>query len=136
MYTRIQKIPNNKSFFLFGPRGTGKTTWLKAKFPDALYLDLLKAEVYNDLLARPGLLAELIPDPKPDLVIVDEVQRVPELLNEVHRLIEERRIVFALTGSSTRKLKRGDADMLAGRALTLYLYPLTVEELGSDFSLG
>src|SRR3990170_1172279 len=135
MYTRILKPPKNKSFFLFGPRGTGKTTWLKQRFPDALYFDLLNAEIYNDFLARPNRLEAVIPKSSNKLVIIDEVQRVPELLSEAHRLIENRGTVFALTGSSARKLKRGGANLLAGRALTYFLYPLTAEELGQDFSL-
>lgn len=136
MYTRILKTPQNKSFFLFGPRGTGKTTWLKAQFPHALYFDLLNAETYNDLLARPHRLAQMIPEGWKDYVILDEVQRVPALLHEVHRLIEHRHLLFALTGSSARKLKRGEVNLLAGRALTSYLYPLTAQELGSDFSMA
>lgn len=135
MYTRILKPPQNKSFFLFGPRGTGKTTWLKAQFPRALYFDLLNAEVYNDLLARPHRLAQMIPESWKDWVVLDEVQRVPELLQEVHRLIESRRLFFVLTGSSARKLKRGEVNLLAGRALTSFMYPLTTQELGGDFSM-
>ncbi|OGL64449.1 ATPase [Candidatus Uhrbacteria bacterium RIFCSPLOWO2_01_FULL_47_24] len=135
MYSRILKPPQNKSFFLFGPRGTGKTTWLKTQFPKALYFDLLNAETYNDLLARPHRLAQMIPESWKDYVVLDEVQRVPALLHEVHRLIENRHLLFALTGSSTRKLKRGEINLLAGRALTSYLYPLTTQELGNDFSM-
>lgn len=135
MYTRILTPPKNKSFFLFGPRGTGKTTWLKAQFPKALYFDLLDAEVYNDFIARPNQLSRMIPEGWDDWVILDEVQRVPALLHEVHRLIEARQLSFALTGSSTRKLVRGEANLLAGRALTSFMYPLTAEELGDDFSL-
>lgn len=135
MYTRILKPPKNKSFFLFGPRGTGKTTWLKQQFPDALNFDLLNAETYNDFLARPNRLEAMIPRLWDKPVILDEVQRVPALLHEVHRLIENRGIVFALTGSSARKLKRSEANLLAGRALTYFLYPLTTEELGQDFTL-
>lgn len=135
MYTRILKPQKNKSFFLFGPRGTGKTTWQKKQFPDALYFDLLNSEIYNDLLARPNRLEAMIPKSWNKPVVLDEVQRVPVLLHEVHRLIENRGIVFALTGSSARKLKRGEANLLAGRALTYYLHPLTAEELGKDFNL-
>src|SRR3989338_2130594 len=134
MYTRILIPPKNKSFFLFGPRGTGKTTWLKAQFPRALYFDLLDSEIYNDFLARPSRLAERIPMPWNDIVVLDEVQRVPALLHEVHRLIESRGLVFALTGSSARKLKAKDVNLLAGRALTFTMYPLTAHELGKDFS--
>ena len=82
------KPPKDKSFFLFGPRGTGKTTWVKSILPKAIYLDLLEAEIFNDLLANPQRLENLIPKDFSDWVIIDEVQRIPELLNEVHRLIE------------------------------------------------
>lgn len=135
MYTRILEPPKQKSFFLFGPRGTGKTTWLKIRFPNALYFDLLDSEVYNDLLARPNRLAQMIPDSWKDWVIVDEVQRVSALLHEVHRLIETRHLTFALTGSSARKLKKKDVNLLAGRALTSFMYPLTASELREDFDL-
>lgn len=136
MYTRLLTPPPNKSFFLFGPRGTGKTTWLKAQFSNALFFDLLDSEIYNDLLARPYRLAQLIPEPWKELVVLDEVQRIPALLYEVHRLIETRRLKFALTGSSARKLARKDVNLLAGRALTLFMHPLTALELGKDFSLS
>lgn len=135
MYTRILKPTEYKSFFLFGPRGTGKTTWLRKNFPSALYLDLLNSEVYNDLLARPHRLAQMIPEQWSDWVVLDEVQRIPALLHEVHRLIETRHIRFALTGSSARKLRRGEVNLLAGRALTLFMHPLTAFELGADFNL-
>lgn len=135
MYTRILKPVKNKSFFLFGSRGTGKTTWLKKQFPDALYFDLLDSEIYNDFLARPSRLGQMIPDKYNDIVVVDEIQRVPALLYEVHRLIEERGLTFALTGSSARKLVNKDVNLLAGRALTTFMYPLTAAELGDDFSL-
>ncbi len=135
MYTRIIKPPKNKSFFLLGPRGTGKTTWLKKHFKQAVYLDLLESELYNDLLANPGRLESFIPQNFNDWIIIDEVQRVPALLNEVHRLIEKRKLKFVLTGSSARKLKQRDINLLAGRALTYHLYPLTLKELNSDFDL-
>lgn len=135
MYTRLLIPPKDKSFFLFGPRGTGKTTWLKKTFPNALYIDLLDSEIYNDLLARPHRLGALIPEYWKELVILDEVQRVSALLHEVHRLIETRGLKFALTGSSARTLARKDVNLLAGRALTSFLYPLTATELGADFSL-
>ncbi len=135
MYSRIIKHSANKSFFLFGPRGTGKTTWLKANFKNAIYLDLLDAELFNDLLARPDRLKKLIPPDFKDWVILDEVQRVPLLLHEVHRLIEENNFKFILTGSSARKLKHKDINLLAGRALTYQMYPLTALELKSDFNI-
>lgn len=135
MYSRLIKSPKNKSFFLFGPRGTGKTTWVKSTFTKAIYLDLLEAELFNDLLANPGRLENLIPKDFDDWVIIDEVQRVPELLNEVHRLIEKYKYKFILTGSSPRKLKRKGPNLLAGRALTYSLHPLTAMELSGDFNL-
>lgn len=135
MYSRLIKLPTQESFFLFGPRGTGKTTLIKSKFPKAVYLDLLEAEVYTDLLANPQRLGDYIPVGYKGFVIIDEVQRVPELLNEVHRLIESAGQRFILTGSSPRKLRKAGHNLLAGRALTYYLYPLTVSEAGDDFSL-
>lgn len=136
MYSRLIQVPQNKSFFLFGPRGTGKTTWVKVRFPQAVYLDLLEAELFNDLLANPQRLERLIPKDFRDWVIIDEVQRIPELLNEVHRLIEKNHYKFVLTGSSARKLKRKGPNLLAGRALTYRLHPLTAAELGNDFDLN
>lgn len=129
------KPPVNKSFFLFGPRGTGKTTWVKATFPQAAYLDLLKAELYNDLLANPGRLESFIPKNFKSWVVIDEVQRIPELLNEVHRLIESEKLKFILTGSSARKLRKKGQNLLGGRALTYFIHPLTTGELKNDFNL-
>lgn len=134
MYKRIIRPPQSKSFFLFGPRGTGKTTWLRTNFPKAVYLDLLEAELFNDLLARPERLETFIPPSFKDWVILDEVQRVPALLNEVHRLIENKKLKFILTGSSARKLKKQEINLLAGRALNYRLYPFTVAEIGNDFN--
>ncbi|MBM3243594.1 MAG: ATP-binding protein, partial [Candidatus Omnitrophica bacterium] len=135
MYSRLINPPKGKSFFLFGPRGTGKTTWVKAAFPKAVYVDLLESELFNNLLANPQRLENLIPEGFKDWVIIDEVQRVPELLNEVHRLIEKYKYKFILTGSNARKIKRKGQNLLAGRALTRYMHPLTVSELGKDFNL-
>jgi predicted AAA+ superfamily ATPase len=135
MYTRLIKSPDNKSFFLFGPRGTGKTTWVKSQFPKAIYLDLLEAELFNELLSNPGRLENLIPNNFNDWIIIDEIQRVPDLLHEVHREIEKYRYKFILTGSSARKLKRKGPDLLGGRALTYYMHPLTSKELADDFNL-
>lgn len=135
MYSRLIKPPKNKSFFLFGPRGTGKTTWVKSNFTKAIYLDLLEAELFNDLLANPQRLENFIPKDFNDWVVIDEVQRIPELLNEVHRLIEKNKYKFVLTGSSARKIRRKGVNLLAGRALSCHLYPLTAGELGKDFNL-
>ncbi|MBU8848545.1 MAG: AAA family ATPase [Desulfobacterales bacterium] len=135
MYSRILKIPEEKSFFLFGPRATGKTTWLKKVFPDGIYIDLLESELFHSLLASPERLAQLIPNQFHDWIIIDEIQRVPQLLNEVHRLIEQRHLKFVLTGSSARKLRSKGVNLLAGRALTRFMHPLTAAELENDFSL-
>ena len=137
MYTRTLEVPagGDESFFLFGPRGTGKTTWLKQRFPSALYLDLLDHRLYLDLLSRPHRLRELIPPRHDDWIVLDEVQRAPLVLNEVHRLIETERRRFILTGSSARSLRRRGVNLLAGRARILRLHPLTAVEAGVDFSL-
>ncbi|MBI5123971.1 MAG: ATP-binding protein [Candidatus Omnitrophica bacterium] len=135
MYSRLIQPPKDKSFFLFGPRGTGKTTWVKSNFTEALYLDLLEAELFNDLLANPQRLENFIPKNFNDWVIIDEIQRIPELLNEVHRLIEKQKYKFILTGSSARKIRRKGVNLLGGRALSHHLYPLTGPELGKDFKL-
>lgn len=136
MYSRIINPPKEKSFFLFGPRGTGKTTWVKSHFPKSLYLDLLEAEIYNDLLANPQRLENMIPKDFKNWIIIDEIQRVPELLNEVHRLIEKYKYTFILTGSIARKLRKKGHNLLGGRALTYSMYPLTALELGKDFDLN
>lgn len=135
MYKRSIQAPPRQSFFLFGPRGVGKTAWLHGQFPGALFFDLLDHQVYTRLLAAPERLGEQIPQNHKEWVVVDEIQRVPELLNEVHRLIESRKLRFALTGSSARKLRRRGVNLLAGRALTRYMHPLTALELGRDFDL-
>jgi predicted AAA+ superfamily ATPase len=135
VFTRIIIPPGNKSFFLFGPRGTGKSTWVREAFPGAAYIDLLESELYTELLASPGRLQGLLPADYKGWVVIDEVQRVPEILSEVHRLIERRRLKFALTGSSARSLRRKGVNLLAGRALTLAMHPLTVAELGEAFRL-
>ena len=135
MYSRLLAPPKTKSFFLFGPRGTGKSVWVHQCLPDALYFDLLESEIYTELLASPQRLEQKIPPGYSGWVIIDEVQKVPEILDEVHRLIERRRLKFALTGSSARKLKRKGVNLLAGRALTLGMHPLTCQELGRDFNM-
>jgi len=134
MYSRMIKKPEDKSFFLFGPRGTGKTTWVKNTFPQGIYLDLLESRLFNELLADPQRLENLVPENFTGWIILDEIQRVPDLLNEIHRLIEKYRYKFIITGSSARKLKRKGPNLLAGRALTNYTYPLTANELGKDFN--
>ena len=124
-----------KSHFLFGPRQTGKTTWIRHALPDARVYDLLDSAVYLALSQRPSRLAEEL-SAKDKVVVIDEIQRLPELLNEVHRLIEARGTRFLLTGSSARTLRRGGVNLLGGRARTRYLHPLTCRELGRQFDLG
>jgi len=135
MYPRLIQPSLRQSFFLFGPRGVGKTAWLHQQFPGALFFDMLDHQVYTELLAAPQRLGDRIPEGYKDWVVVDEVQRVPELLNEVHRLIESRRLRFVLTGSSARKLRGRGVNLLAGRAVTRHMHPLTALELGKDFDL-
>ncbi len=136
MSSRLFKPPPEQSCFLFGPRGVGKTAWVHATYPRATVLDLLDDELYSRLLARPTLLSELVPAASREWVVIDEVQRIPALLNEVHRLIEGRKLRFVLTGSSARKLRRKGVNLLAGRALTCAMHPLTAIELGKDFELS
>ncbi len=135
MLNRIFKAPE-QSFFLLGPRGTGKSTWLRATFPNAYVIDLLSEETYQRLLANPGHFASELRSVKTgQWVIVDEVQRLPNLLNEVHRFIEEKRLRFVLCGSSARKLKRAGVNLLAGRALHRSMHPFVPEEIGDQFEL-
>lgn len=128
--------PPKGSFFLFGPRGTGKSTWLRRTFPQASRFDLLDEGLYQSYLAEPGRFgAELAALPRGSRVLVDEIQRLPTLLNEVQRGIEERRLLFALCGSSARKLKVGGTNLLAGRAAWRTMHPFVPEELGTAFDL-
>jgi predicted AAA+ superfamily ATPase len=134
-YQRLLRVPRG-SFFLYGVRGVGKSTWARAAFPDAHVVDLLDETRHQSLLANPGLFwLELEGAPRGRVVIVDEVQRVPALLNEVHRAIEGARRRFVLLGSSARKLKAANTNLLAGRATVQTMFPLTPAELGSDFGL-
>ncbi len=137
VFERLIKKPleSRKSFFLFGPRGTGKTTWLKHRLPEALFVNLLQSEYYNRLSANPGHLRQLIPLDHTGWTVIDEVQRIPALLNEVHDLIEARGLVFVLTGSSARTLRRREVNLLAGRALTYRMHPLTAVEQQEAFNL-
>lgn len=135
IHRRFFRLPQG-SFFLFGPRGTGKSTWLREVLPEALYLDLLQPDLYRSLKARPERLRELVTaQPVERPVVIDEIQRVPELLTVVHALIERHRgRRFALTGSSARTLRRGGVDLLAGRAICETLHPFMAAELpGFDF---
>ena len=129
--------PPKQSFFLFGPRGTGKSTWVRRHFASALQVNLLDEGLYQELLSRPGGFADRLGALKRgSWVCVDEVQRIPGLLNEVHRLIEERHLKFVMLGSSARKLRRAGVNLLAGRALRRSMHPFLPMELGSHFSLS
>jgi predicted AAA+ superfamily ATPase len=129
--------PPEQGFFLFGPRGTGKSTWLRENHPEALWVDLLAPDSYRRFGARPERLGELVAgNPQKRVVVIDEVQKVPALLDVVHGLCEERKdLRFILTGSSSRKLKRSGVDLLAGRLLLRTLHPFMAAELGEDFDL-
>jgi len=129
-------LPPKGSFFLLGVRGVGKSTWARDKFPDAYWVDLLDESRYQTLLANPGLLASELRDlPAQRAVVLDEVQRIPPLLNEVHRAIESSRRRFVLLGSSARRLKTATTNLLAGRAVLRTMHPLVPAELGGDFDL-
>ena len=127
-------LPPRQSAFLWGARKTGKSTYLQQRFPDSIRFDLLDSDLAIDLLRRPALLRErLLSQPARRLdepVIIDEVQKAPEVLDEVHRLIEERGLRFILCGSSARKLKRGRANLLGGRAWRYEMFPFVSAELG------
>ena len=134
-YRRLMAAPKG-SFFLFGVRGAGKSTWTREAFADAHVVDLLDESRYQALAANPGLLAlELRDVARGRVIVLDEVQRVPALLNEVHRAIEGDRRRFVLLGSSARRLKTANTNLLAGRATVRTMYPLVPAELGRDFTL-
>ena len=144
MFLRLLKCPKNKSFFLFGARATGKSSYLEnfwgKRFQaknSLLWIDLLEPERERELSLHPSALEQEIEalKKKPQFVVIDEIQKIPKLLDVVHRLIEKKNLNFALTGSSARKLKSGRANMLAGRAFLYKLYPLTFLELGDRFNL-
>jgi len=131
----IGRLLEKRSFFLLGPRQTGKTTLIQHVLPDIRFYDLLDSANYLALSRNPGRLAEEIGS-SVKRVVIDEIQRLPSLLNEVQRLIETRDVKFLLTGSSARKLRRGGINLLGGRARVKYLHPLTYRELGDKFVLN
>lgn len=135
MYARLLAPDREGSFFLFGPRGTGKSLWARTNYPDAIYLDLLDVDLFTRLHAAPHRLEGLVAVDEKATVVIDEVQKIPALLDEVHRLIETAGRRFVLTGSSARKLRRGGVNLLAGRARTRTMHPLVADELGADFSV-
>lgn len=132
----LADLLTRKSFFLFGPRATGKSTLIKRQLSEtATVIDLLDSRLYLRLLSSPHDLESIIySGHKTGIVVIDEIQRIPELLNEVHRLIENKKITFLLTGSSARKLRRGKANLLAGRVWESRMFPLTWKEI-TDFNL-
>ena len=139
MFERLFNIPlkNHDSYFIFGPRGTGKTQWLKThlKLNTCVYIDLLDPLTFRRLKSHPERLKEVIPKQFSGWIIIDEVQKIPELLDEVHRLIEHSEYRFILTGSSARKLRREGVNLLAGRAIHYTMHPLVIQELGDAFQL-
>lgn len=139
MVTRKLRFPppNTETFFLWGPRQTGKTTLLRRTYPQAYWIDLLKADEYRRYLQNPERLREELPlqGPSP-FVVIDEVQKVPQLLDEVHWLHENRDVHFALCGSSARKVRRGHANLLGGRAVRYELLGLSAAELGTEWNLA
>jgi predicted AAA+ superfamily ATPase len=135
MNERILQIINDESVFLFGARQTGKTTFLKKQFPNAIYFDLLQTDVLNRFRQRPALLRESLEQANEGtLIIIDEIQQIPELLNEIHWLITNKQIRFILCGSSARKLKRQGVNTLGGRAVPQYLFPFVSCEI-PDFNI-
>ncbi len=137
MYTRLLPLPQH-SFFLFGPRGTGKTTWLKTVLKETRWFDLLRSSELLRLMRRPDQFRlEVEALPKGSWVVVDEIQKWPPLLDEIHSLMADygNKYRFALSGSSARKLKRLDANLLAGRAINRKFFPLTAVELNFDFDV-
>ena len=136
MFARLYRPPA-ASYFLFGPRGTGKSTWLQARYAGALWIDLNDPENTRFYAAGPERLrATIAANPRRRPIVIDEVQRVPELLPVVHQLIDlDKSLVFVLTGSSARKLRRTGVDLLAGRALLTTMHPFLAAELGDSFDL-
>ena len=135
MLARLLKKPE-QSILLLGPRGTGKSTWIDHHFKNAVIYDLLDTSESLRLSRDPALLyRELEAEAAGSWVVIDEVQKVPVLLDEVHRLIEKKKLRFVLSGSSTRKLRRGGTNLLAGRALVTHMFPFTSAELASEFSV-
>lgn len=134
-YRRTLQSPAVSSF-LFGMRGAGKTTWARERFPNARWIDLLREDAYQAYLADPRLFRRQLADVPPEgWVVVDEIQRLPSLLNEIHRSIEESRLRFVMLGSSARKLRREGVNLLGGRALQRILSPLLPSEAGADYAL-
>ena len=140
MFKRSLVLPpsGSETFFLWGPRQTGKSTLLRHHYPGGRWIDLLKSDEFRRYATRPELLRQEVEAKAPDRsrqIVIDEIQKVPALLDEVHWLMENRRLHFALCGSSARKVRRGAANLLGGRAIRYELRGLTGRELGRDFEL-
>lgn len=140
MVNRLLNLPKRNSFFLLGPRGTGKSTLINSIYsptePSTLHLDLLDIGVEDHYRLNPNDLYNQIKASDISWVVIDEIQKLPRLLDVVHKVIEETNVKFVLSGSSARKLKKGGANLLAGRAFMYNLHPFTHVELGKDFNLG
>jgi predicted AAA+ superfamily ATPase len=133
---RLLKAPK-RSFSLFGPRGVGKTTWLRQVLPQATFFDLLDSSLYLEFSQNPSLIEAMVGNlPPGSWVVIDEIQKIPHLLDEVHRLMETREWKFALCGSSARKLRRGGVNLLGGRAVTRNLDAFSFRELRDKFDAG
>lgn len=139
MYERLLRLPKSAqtSFFLWGPRQSGKSTYLRHEFIEAFWIDLLKSDVFLKYASNPERLREEVLGSKGniDWIVIDEVQKLPSLLDEVHWLIENTGVKFVLCGSSARKLKRSGVNLLGGRALIKQLFGLVTAEMGRDFNL-
>jgi len=136
-YTRSLSLPTagTETFFLWGPRQAGKSTLLRDTYPTALWIDLLKTDEYRRFLQNPELIREMVEYKTASFVVIDEIQKVPALLNEVHWLLEHRSVHFALCGSSARKIRKGNANLLGGRGVNYELYGFSAHELSGDFVL-
>ena len=138
MINRLAKLSKSNSFFILGPRGSGKSTLIKQRYfkKNSLYIDLLDPKIEDKYRVHSHILKEQIAaEPALKWVIIDEVQKLPKLLDVVHQLIESTKVKFILSGSSARKLKRGGANLLAGRAFVFHLYPFTSFEVNKQFKL-
>jgi uncharacterized protein len=136
MYARLIEKPES-SILLFGPRGTGKSTWIREQFPGAIYYDLLNSRETLRLERNPSLLYDESQHLEPgSWIVIDEVQKVPALMDEVQRLVENKRLKFILCGSSARKMKRSGTNLLAGRAIVTSMFPLTSAEIGGEFNMS
>lgn len=140
MVNRLINPLKSRSFFLFGARGVGKSTWLRSHFSEqnSIYINLLDPEIYEKFLLEPKRFSELLnaKEATGKIIIIDEIQKVPSLLDIIHNEISIYKRKFVLTGSSARKLKQKGVNLLAGRASVYHMFPLTMEELGEDFSLN